>query len=112
MKKQELLVVHKTDEVELIVRRLVFPGKNTGWLGVGSCGNVWLINGNAAYWICDIVAEGYTVKDKKKIVLLAKHVMQTDGSMETAFNRAISGVKERDFRCGYRIVRSVGKETW
>lgn len=103
MKKEQMFVRHKTNEDELIAHRLMFPGKNTGWLGVGEHGNVWLITGSCAYWICDIHAEGLTAKNKKEIVAIAERVMKTDGSMETAFKRATGARSDRDFRTGYRV---------
>lgn len=103
MKKEQMFVRHKTDEDELIVKRFSFPGKNTGWLGVGAHGNVWLITRTTAYWICDIQTEEIDKNDKKKIVAFAKRVMETEGSLDTAFKRATRAVKEKDFRGGYRV---------
>ena len=103
MKNEPMFVRHKTNEDELIEHRLMFPGKDTGWLGVGVHGNVWLISGPTAYWICDIHAEGLTTKNKKEIVAIAERVLKTDGSLERAYKRASGQINERDFRCGYRV---------
>lgn len=110
MKKEKMFVRHKTDEDELIVKRLAFPGKNTGWLGIGAHGNVWLISGTTGYWICDLHEEELTPNDRVKILTIAKRVMATDGSIETAFKRVTNNIKEKDFRGGYRVGIITNKE--
>lgn len=93
------VIEHKDRGWEHITVRIQYPGKNTGWLGVGVHGNVWLIQGPTAMWICDIHDEGFTFADRKKIVEFAKPIIE--GSLEQAYRDAAAGIKNP--RCGYRV---------
>lgn len=103
------IAFHKNDEVEVILHRITFPGKNTGWLGVGEHSNVWLITRNLGYWITQLngLAEDMADANKRasrtsEIRKIAHTVMDTDGSLEKGFELAASGL--RDGRAGYQIV--------
>lgn len=96
------VVMHKNGEIECIVQRIQYPGKNTGWLGVGERNNVWLITGPVGYWICDWKEAGADSVDRKKLVQFTRQIMETEASMETAMTRAAAGV--RDGRAGYQVI--------
>jgi hypothetical protein len=94
------VVLHWNGELELLVRRVQYPGKNTGWLGVGEKSNVWLIVRNYGYWICD--CSDAASSTNAQLVQTACDVMHSCGSMEQGFKNAAAGL--RDGRAGYPVI--------
>jgi hypothetical protein len=102
------VAAHKDGDVEAIVHRLHFPGKNTGWLGVGEHDNVWLVIRGWGYWITHLprLADDLTDGQRRASLIrevrqIADGVMATEGSMDEAFRHAADGL--RDGRAGYKI---------
>ena len=103
------VAVHKDGQLEAIIHRVQFPGKDTGWLAVGEDDNVWLVVRGWGYWICHLnkLADDMADRSKKaartyELRQIASGIMASDGSLDAAFENAAAGL--RDGRAGYRIL--------
>lgn len=107
MKSHRMFVRHKDGGDERLVRRIMLPGKHTGWLGVGEHGNVFNIYGAHAWWVFDIHDEGIPVTDRAAIVTAAQRVL--DRPIESVINDIEWG--KVNPRAGFRVGIFVTKGT-
>ena len=102
------VAAHKDGDVEAIVHRLHYPGKNTGWLGVGEHDNVWLVTRGWGYWITQLPRLAADLTDGQRraslireVRQIANGVMATEGTLDAAFANVAANL--RDGRAGYKI---------